>query len=140
VHKAQEILVGVAEAYTSPDTRLKVGSRSRQIKGDHTLVGIPDIHHSIRVIIGCPYLKRAQSVIPVPLQLSECLTNILNLEEVFDDRTHGSLVDRLGTLRQMLEVSLILMVSKKEDQSAGLAWFKRHRDVMRANGRPSVGY
>ena len=51
VHKADEILVGIAETHTAANAGFKEGGGAAHVKGDHTLVLVPDIHHAIQALI-----------------------------------------------------------------------------------------
>ena len=47
MHKAQEILAGIAESHAAADAGLIVGSASRHIESYHALVLIPDVDHAV---------------------------------------------------------------------------------------------
>ena len=51
VDKAEEVLVGVAEAHASADAGLEVRRTAGHVEGDHALVGVPDIHHPVEFFI-----------------------------------------------------------------------------------------
>ena len=52
VHKAQEVLRGIAEAHAPADARLKVGGGARHVEGDHALVLVPDVDHPVQLFVG----------------------------------------------------------------------------------------
>jgi hypothetical protein len=52
VHKAQQVLVGVAEAEAAADAGLIERRRARHVEGGHALVGVPDIDHAVGVNVG----------------------------------------------------------------------------------------
>ena len=71
VHKAQQVLVGIAEAQAAPDARLIERRRARHVEGRHALVRIPDVHHAIGVDVGRVDLEDAEQALPVLAQLLE---------------------------------------------------------------------
>ncbi len=51
MHKPQQILIRISKTHTPPNSRFKVRSTARHVKGNHTLIRIPDINHAIEFFI-----------------------------------------------------------------------------------------
>ena len=71
VDKAEQILVGIAEAEAASDARFVERGRARHVERGHALVGIPDVHHAIGVHVGRVHLEEAEQFIPVLTKLFE---------------------------------------------------------------------
>ena len=139
VHKAQQVLIGVAEAQAAADAGLVEGRRARHVEGGHALVGIPDIDHAVGVHVGGIDLEDAQQAVPVLAQLLEGRVGLLGVEILGDGRLDGLLVDGLRAGRIELFGDGILVVAEDEDDLAGLAGRQFELDLMRADRRPAMG-
>ena len=51
MYEAEEILVGIAEAHATADTALEVGSGTGHVEGYHTLVLVPDVDHTVNLVV-----------------------------------------------------------------------------------------
>ena len=47
MHKANEVLVGVAEAHATTDAALEETCRARHAESNHALILVPDVHHAV---------------------------------------------------------------------------------------------
>ena len=47
VYEAEKILSGIPEAHSSADTGFIIGSAAGHVKGNHTLILVPDIYHTV---------------------------------------------------------------------------------------------
>ena len=70
MHKAQQILTGIAESHSSSDPGFKVGSASGHVEGDHALILVPDIDHPVHFGTGTGDMEFAEQLPPI---ISECL-------------------------------------------------------------------
>ena len=51
MHKAKKVLTGVTEAHTAADTGFIIGSAAGHVKGNHTLILVPDIYHTVYLFV-----------------------------------------------------------------------------------------
>ena len=76
MNKSEEILAGISEAHASADTRLIVGSRTGHVKGNHALILIPDINHSVNLLIFGRHMIDSQKLVPVRTKLFKSPVNL----------------------------------------------------------------
>ena len=56
VYETEDILVGISEAHTTTDTGFEVGCGTGQVKGNHTLILIPNVYHTVYFVIRRIYI------------------------------------------------------------------------------------
>ena len=71
MYETKEILTGITESHSAACTGFIIGSGTRHIKGDHTLVLIPDICHTIYMLIVTLYMITGEKLVPVSIQLGK---------------------------------------------------------------------
>ena len=52
MHETEQILAGITEAHSTADSGFIIGSRTGHIEGYHTLILVPDIYHTVNLIVG----------------------------------------------------------------------------------------
>ena len=95
VHETEHILVGIAEAHPAPDARFEQRGRARQIERDHVLVGVPDVHHPVGMLVWRFDLENAEQIGPVVPQCVKGGVGVGGVEIARDDRLNRLLIDRL---------------------------------------------
>ena len=115
VDEAQQILIRIAETHAAPHAGLIQRGRPRQIKGHHTLVSIPDVHHAIRMLIRCLSLEHRQQVIPIKSQAVEGLLGVMRVQVTSSDRPDSFLEDQVRPRFSEFRVVRILMITENED-------------------------
>ena len=93
VHKAKQVLVGVAEAHAAADPGLEVRGRTRHVVGHHALVLVPDVDHPVELVVGRVHRVRAQQVVPIGVELGELRVGCLVGGEVCEQGFSPRLVD-----------------------------------------------
>ena len=51
MNETEQILTGITEAHTTTDTGFVIGCRTAHVEGYHTLILIPDIYHTVDLIV-----------------------------------------------------------------------------------------
>ena len=85
MNEAEQILTGITESHSTAGTGFIIGSGTRHIKGAHTLVLIPDICHTIYMLIVTLYMITGEKLVPVSIQFCECRINLFGCLELFED-------------------------------------------------------
>ena len=68
VNETEQILAGISKAHASPDAGLIIRGAAGHIEGDHALVLIPDIDHSVHFRTGTGDMEFAEQFAPVTAQ------------------------------------------------------------------------
>src|SRR5690606_757146 len=100
--------------HAPPDPGLVARGGTAYVEGDHTLVRVPDVDHTVGVGVRGLHLYRRQQRGPVVPQPLETLGNRVRLQPTVDDRTDQCLVQGLGAGRIELRVPRVLPVSEQE--------------------------
>ena len=77
MNEAQQILVAVTEAHSSAYTALEIRSGTRHIERYHALVLIPDVYHSVYLLVGRINMILTEQVVPVGFELVKELVRFL---------------------------------------------------------------
>ena len=120
VYKAQHVLVGIAEAHTTADTGFEIGSGTGQVEGNHTLVLVPDVDHTVDTLVRSIHIQDAQQLIPVSTQLFHAVCELLRSGVLVDHCLGFYLVDGLAVSFKLL-ILRHLYITKYEYQSLALA-------------------
>ncbi len=65
MHETEQVLTGIPKSHSAPDTGLIVGSGAAHVEGDHALVLVPDIDHSVYVFVRRFNSITAKKIFPV---------------------------------------------------------------------------
>ena len=71
MYKAHQVLVGIPEAHAAAYATLKETGRTREVEGDHALVLVPNVNHTIQPLVAAFHGKLVQQAVPHPAQLVE---------------------------------------------------------------------
>ena len=126
--ESHEVLVGVAEAHASSHSALEEARRAAHAERHHALVLVPDVHHAVNLRIARLHLVYAQQLVPVVVELPECLVHLLRGVEASHHLAGLLLVYHLRC-RKFL-VLLVLHVPQQEDEVLLLAWLQGDLDVV----------
>jgi len=47
MYETEQILTGITESHATADTGLKVRCGTAHVKGNHTLILVPDVYHTV---------------------------------------------------------------------------------------------
>ena len=136
VYEAQQVLVGVTEAHTTTDTALEVRSGTRHVKGNHALILVPDVDHTVHLVIRSLDAVLGQQCIPHCLQFSQCSSNLFRCVVLFDHLVCTGLVH--AAVCVPLLILRVFYVAQNEDQLLGLARSQGDFLIMGGDGRPAV--
>src|ERR1035437_7227970 len=139
VHKAEQILVRIAEAEAAADARFIEGRCARHVEGRHALIGVPDVHHAIGVHVGRLHLATAEQFLPINTKLFECTVGIRCNTILGENGFSRLLVDDLRNGRSELLLLWVLLIAENKDDLAAFTGFEREPDVVRADRSPAVG-
>ena len=131
MNESHQILVRIPESHTSSYSTLKEGSRTAHAEGNHTLILIPDIHHSVQALVGALYLVFAQQFVPQRIQFRKSGIYRLYRHKTLDYIARALLIYNMvvflsqggkdGRLELKLLILLILCLSEHEDIVFALA-------------------
>ena len=136
VNEAQQVLVGVTEAHTTADTAFKVRSRTGHVKGNHALILVPDVYHTVHLVIRSLYSVLRQQVVPHFLQSSQTSSHLFRCVVLFHHCICSGLVHR--TICIELFFYWIFNITQDEDQLLGFARLQGDFLVVGSNRRPAV--
>ena len=135
--KPQQVLVGIAESHASADSCFKVRGRTGQIVGNHALILVPDVDHSVQLGTCGVHLVDVQEVVPIVLQVCELTLNLCRRVKARQNLSGWRLVDNAFGLP--LRILRSLNVGEDEDGLLGLTRLKSYFKVVRANRIPAGG-
>ena len=138
VDKAQKVLAAVPETHAAAHTALEVGGASAHVEGHHALVLVPDVYHSVKLLVICLYLDSAQKFVPVFLQFQFCLSDLI-VSVVSFDHFLGSCPVDLAQAFPFLFFG-VLDVTKTEGDRVLLVRLESDVQLMGSAGSPAVGY
>ena len=137
MNKAHKVLVTVAEAHTTAYTTLEEACATREVESNHTLVLVPDVNHTVELVVARAYIIYIKQGIPVSVEFGKCLVNLLSSIELSNQGVSLILIDHLRCSK--LLVLLILNVTQQEYKVLTLAWLECYLDIVRSNGAPTMG-
>ena len=138
VDKAQQILTGITEAHAPADTGLIIGSRPGHIEGDHALILVPDIDHTVDLGMETGHMVFGEKVIPVGAE--RVIGGAYRVRGIVsgDDFPGPGLVD--DTIGFPFFRHGIFNVGKDEYQLFFLTGLQIQIDLEDSAGRPAAGY
>ena len=110
MHKAEQILTGIAEAHAAAGAALIIAGRAAHVEGDHALVLVPGIDHAVELFIAALDRVGGQQVVPVVVQPGKCRIDLR-----------------------------VFYIAQNKNQAAAFAGLQGDIDLMHANGCPAVG-
>ena len=110
VYETEKILTGISKAHATSDTGFIIGSGTGHIEGYHTLILVPDVNHTVNLVIGRFHGVLGKKVLPVFVQLSKGLLHILVGLISVKHRISTLLIN--NTIRLPLVIFRILYVAK----------------------------
>ena len=141
VYKAEKILTGITEAHAAADSGFIVGSRTAHVEGDHALVLIPDIYHTVYLVISGMNRIVCQKILPVILQLCVRAIHIGVRLVAIQKRPCSRLVNDLISGSRSLSPLLVLRildVCENKNKGSGFTGSQCQIQLMRSNRRPSA--
>ena len=137
MHKAEQILTGIAEAHAAAGAALIIAGRAAHVEGDHALVLVPDIDHAVELFIAALDRVGGQQGIPVVVQFGKCRIDLRIRGIAGSHRLGAGLIDDAG--RGPLLVLRVFYIAQNKNQAAAFAGLQTNFDLMHANGCPAVG-
>ena len=128
MHEAHEVLVRIAEAHATAYAALEERCRAREVEGNHTLVLVPDVHHTVEFVVTRLHLIYIKEGIPILAEFSKSLIHLLCGVEFGDEGVSLLLVDDLRCGK--LLVLFVLDIAEEEHEVLALARLQRHLDVV----------
>ncbi len=158
VNKAQQILIGITEAHSSADTALEVGSGARHIERYHALILIPDVDHTVDLLVGRVDRILREQLIPVVLKALEQLVRffgsiaevdhlkrLILVDDVFKFLCSAHTVNGVRSYDTVIIATLVKFlinghfnVTEAKYQLLALAGSKLQLDIMRSDRRPTL--
>lgn len=65
VDEAEQVLIRIPEAHSTPDTRFKIRGGTRHIERNHTLIRVPYVYHSVQLVVVALKGILGQQIIPI---------------------------------------------------------------------------
>ena len=137
VDEAEDILVGITEAHASADTALEVGCGTGEIKGNHALILVPDIDHTVDLVIRGVDIEDAEELIPCRTQLSQTGSNLFRGIVLLDHLISLFLIDG-NAVRLELLVCGHFDITEDKDQRLCFAGCKCNFLIVGSDRRPAV--
>ena len=137
MHKAEQILTGIAEAHAAAGAALIIAGRAAHVEGDHALVLVPGIDHAVELFIAALDRVGGQQVVPVVVQPGKRRIDLRIRGIAGRHRLGAGLIDDAG--RGPLLVLWVFYIAQNKNQAAAFAGLQTDFDLMHANGCPAVG-
>ena len=137
MNETKKVLTGIAEAHSAPGSGLIVGSRAGHVEGNHALILIPDICHTVYMRILALYMIAGEQLIPVSIQLGKSCIHLLGSSEFLHNFFRRIFFDHIWGLPFV--ILWILAVAKKEHQFFFFPWCQCNIDLLAGNWVPSAG-
>ena len=122
VDKTQQILAAVPEPHAPSGTGLKVAGTAAHIKGDHALVLVPGVHHTVELLVAAFQGVDAQQLVPIFRQFRQGILHGCIRGELFQHPVGGILADDAGS--QEFPVSGIFAIAEDKHKSPFFAGCK----------------
>ena len=119
MHKPQKVLAGITEAHTAAGAALIIAGGAAHIKGDHTLVLVPDIDHTVELFVAALDRVGGQKPVPVRVQLGKGFIYLRVCGIAGSHCLRAGLVDDAG--RCPFFILRVFDIAQQEDQAAALA-------------------
>ena len=136
MHKAEQILTGIAEAHAAAGAALIIAGRTAHVEGDHTLVLVPDIDHAVELFIAALDRVGGQQGIPVVVQFGKRRIDLRIRGIAGCHRLGAGLIDDAG--RGPLLILRVFDIAQNKNQAAAFAGLQSDIDLMYANGCPTM--
>ena len=68
MNEAEDILIGISEAHSSADTALEIWCGTWKVECYHALILVPDVYHSVYLVIRCVNIDNAEKSVPSCLE------------------------------------------------------------------------
>ena len=137
MHKAEQILTGIAEAHAAAGAALIIAGRAAHVEGDHALVLVPGVDHAVELFIAALDRVGGQQAVPVVVQPGKCRIDLRIRGIAGSHRLGAGLIDDAG--RGPLLVLRVFYIAQNKNQAAAFAGLQGDIDLMHANGCPAVG-
>lgn len=137
VNKPQQILTAVAKAHAAAGPAFVIGGGTAHVESHHTLVLIPDIHHSVQLFIRGDDGVNGKQFLPVLFQMIQSVFHGDPAAIFCDERVCLPLVDNAGSL-PFFRFG-VFDITEQKDQCFFLAGGKFCNKLVTGDGRPSAG-
>ena len=137
VYKSQQVLAAVAKSHAAPDPALVIGSGAAHVEGNHALVLVPDIHHSVQFLVGGGDGIGGKQLFPILFQGIQGVAHG-DLAGIFgDQRVRLFLVDDARRLPFFLFG--VFDVPEQKDQCLSFVGGQLYAKFVAGDGRPAAG-
>ncbi len=136
VHETEQILAGIPKAHAAANAGLIVGGRAAHVERHHALVLIPDIDHSVDLLVGGFDDIAAKQVFPVVIQLRKCPLDSGVGVVLCDHRVRRFLVHHVRCLEFLLD--RVLQIAQKKYIRFLLAGRECDVDLVRGDRGPAA--
>ena len=147
--ETDEILVGVAEAHATADATLEERSRTTHAERHHALVLVPDVHHTVELVVARLCTEDTQKVCPITIEFSKSLIYLLYGVVGIDDGVCFLFIyDVVETVFRTVvtvlvdpfAILLLLDIAKDEDEVTMLARSQRDVYLMGSDRAPAMSH
>ena len=137
VHKAEQILRGIAEAHAAADAGFIIAGRARHVEGHHALILVPEVDHAVEPRLAAVHPVDGEQLVPVFRQRVKRRVKLRFAFKRFQQRIGGRFVDdvRRGKLFRLR----VFAIAQHKDETRALARFQRDAQMVAADGRPAAG-
>ncbi len=135
MHKAQQVLVRIAEAHAAANATLVVACRAAHVEGHHALVLVPNVDHTVHACIGRAHAVGGKQLVPVGAQLSKSGIYLL-VSGIARSHVLGALAVN-HALGFPLLVARVLYVAQHKGGCPALAGRQFHIQLVSRNGTPA---
>ena len=136
--EAQKILARIPESHASADTGFIVGGRTGHVEGYHTLILVPDVHHTVYFLIGRRYLEAGQQLFPVLAKFLKGLVHSLFIGIFFQQFSGFGLIYHIGSLPFLFLG--IFCIAKNKNKGFTFPWLQAQIQLVGGDRVPAAGY
>jgi len=128
MNEAYQVLIGITEAHASADTALEEACGTGHAEGNHALILVPDVHHTVELVVTALHGKDIEQVIPVLVEFSKGCIHLFGGIKLSHQFVCLFLIDHF--LGYEFLVLLVFHVSQEENQVAAFSRLQGNFDIM----------
>ena len=137
MHKAKQILCGIAEAHAAANAGFIVAGRTGHVERHHALILVPEVDHAVETRFAALHLIDGKQTIPIPGQLVKGRVKLRFAAELLHQLVGGRFIDDVR--RDELLFLRILAVTQHKHETHAFARLQCAAQIVAADGRPSAG-